>query len=190
MPFFALPPPAPTTITVTTTTTVTLDPGAPIADAPITDGPPGETAPNVSYTEPEPARAPLPRFHWSAALGAQSDGHEAFPIVDARAAWAIVPHVFVAGGLTFGAPVDELATYGEYYHAETASLQVWPTDRIWFEAGGGAIATERRVTGPGFIAAAGAELYDHGRYTIGAQLRFFGTDKESGLGLLLGTTWY
>lgn len=187
LPALAAAQPQPQTITITTTTTVVLAP-----DATVSDGPPGETAPNATIVAPAPAptRDRLTHFHWSAALGAQTDGKEAFPVVDARAAWAIVPHLFVAGGLSFGAALDDLDKYGDYFHAETASLQLWPTDRIWLEAGGGGIATEHRDTEGGFIAAAGVEVYDHGGYSLGAQLRFFGTDKESGLGLLLGSTWY
>lgn len=182
----------PQTITVTTTTTVVLAPGETVGDAP-----PGETAPVASITTTS-TKAGIDRgFRLSIATGAAFGWKKPGELnagFDLRIGFAIAPHLLLVGGVTAAAEAEDVGKLDDYNHAETASLEYWPTGRLWIEGGLGVGGLEHHHDLSGAMTAAvGYELFARTTYSIGAQLRAFGMPDDGdniGAGLLVGASWY
>ena len=174
----------PRTITITTTTTVTLVP-----DAEVTDLPPGETAPNAVVTDAAPAPAPAHPWRFTAAGGlAASD--EAAVMADLRVALGLTRRLAITGGITAASEADDLGRMDKTIHAETVSLQIWPTSRFWVELGGGPATDGSHDTVLAAAAALGYDVFARPGFAVDAQVRVITNGDDGFAGALVGASWY
>ena len=112
-------------------------------------------------------------------------------MLDLRLGVAISRHLRLAGGITTGGELDKLDRLDHYMHAETASLQYFPTSRAWLELGAGLGA--KRIdgdTGFAMTAAFGADVYAGRGAALNLQLRGVANEDGPTIGLLVGASFY